>query len=149
MPKIGVNDKCYCNSDKKYKKCCMKSDNDKKIEQMKLNHIDDEIFKTGQLESTDKMYEVLDFFKLKFPKFSLIDITSYLKKDNYKVFLTKNYYEKIIMFAEKTEKNEEFFNSKSNSTDNDIMIMYAGGYKVIDSNNILVYSDDMKAWIGS
>jgi hypothetical protein len=51
------------------------------------------------------------------------------------------------MFAEKTEKNEEFFNSKSDSEDNDIIIMFAGGYKVIDSNNMLVYDDDIKGWI--
>ena len=137
MPKIGVNDKCLCNSGNKYKKCCMKK------------QLSEEIYFSGQDKSTNKMIEVLDHYKGVFPKFCLIDITSYLNKDNYKTFLIKNYSNKTIMFAEKTEKNEEFFNSKSDSEDNDIMIMFAGGYKVIDSNNILMYKDDMKAWIGS
>jgi len=141
MPKIGVNDLCPCGSQKKYKKCCMVNDQIKK-------QLSDEIYMSGQDTSTDKMYVVLDYYKSLFPKLSLIDITSYLNKDNYKTFLVKNYSNKIIMFAEKTEINKEFFNSKSDSEDNDIMIMYAGGYKVIDSNNIGMYLDDIKAWIG-
>jgi len=141
MPKIGVNDLCPCGTQKKYKKCCMVNDQIKR-------QLSDEIYMSGQDTSTDKMYEVLDYYKSLFPKFSLIDITSYLNKDNYKTFLIKNYSNKIIMFAEKTETNMEFFNSKSDSQDNDIMIMFAGGYKVIDSNNIGMYLDDIKAWIG-
>lgn len=140
MPKVGVNDYCPCGSQKKYKKCCMVNDKIKK-------QLSDEIYMSGQETSSDKMYEVLDYYKKLFPKLSLIDITSYLDKDNYKTFLVKNYSNKIIMFAEKTENNEEFFNSKSDSEDNDIMIMYAGGYKVIDSENIGMYLDDIKAWI--
>jgi len=140
MPKVGVNDLCPCGSQKKYKKCCMKNDSIKK-------QLSDEIYMSGQDTSTDKMIEVLDFYKSLFPKYSLIDITSYLNKDNYKTFLVKNYSNKTIMFAEKTGKNEEFFNSKSDSEDVDIIIMFAGGYKVIDSENILMYSDDIKAWI--
>lgn len=141
MPKVGVNDHCPCGSQKKYKKCCMVNDKIKK-------QLSDEIYMSGQDISSDKMYEVLDYYKKLFPKLSLIDITSYLDKDNYKTFLVKNYSNKIIMFAEKTENNEEFFNSKSDSEDNDIIIMYAGGYKVIDSENIGMYLDDIKAWIG-
>jgi len=141
MPKIGVNDLCPCGSQKKYKKCCMVNNQIKK-------QLSDEIYMSGQDTSTDKMYVVLDYYKRLFPKLSLIDITSYLDKDNYKTFLVKNYSNKTIMFAEKTEINKEFFNSKSDSEDNDIMIMYAGGYKVIDSNNIGMYLDDIKAWIG-
>ena len=140
MPKVGVNDLCPCGSQKKYKKCCMKNDKIKK-------QLSDEIYMTGQESSTDKMYEVLDYYKRLFPKYCLIDITSYLDKDNYKTFLVKNYSNKTIMFAEKTENNEEFFNSKSDSEDNDIIIMYAGGYKVIDFENIGMYLDDIKAWI--
>ena len=141
MPKVGVNDLCPCGSQKKYKKCCITNDRIKK-------QLTDEIYMSGQETSSDKMYEVLDYYKRLFPKLSLIDITSYLDKDNYKTFLVKNYSNKIIMFAEKTENNEKFFNSKSDSEDNDIMIMYAGGYKVIDSENIGMYLDDIKAWIG-
>jgi len=140
MSKVGVNDLCPCGSQKKYKKCCMKNDSIKK-------QLSDEIYMSGQDTSTDKMIEVLDYYKSLFPKYSLIDITSYLNKDNYKTFLVKNYSNKTIMFAEKTDKNEEFFNSKSDSEDVDIIIMFAGGYKVIDSENILMYSDDIKAWI--
>ena len=140
MPKVGVNDLCPCGSQKKYKKCCMLNDKIKK-------QLSDEIYMTGQESSTDKMYEVLDYYKRLFPKYCLIDITLYLDKDNYKTFLVKNYSNKTIMFAEKTENNQEFFNSKSDSEDNDIMIMFAGGYKVVDSENIEMYSDDIKAWI--
>jgi hypothetical protein len=144
MPKIGVNDQCSCGSQKKYKKCCMVNNLNKK-------QLDSEIYFTGQDTSSEKMLEVLDFYKSLFPKYCLIDITNNLNKDNYKTYLTKNYSNKTIMFAEKTQLNEEFFNSKSNSNSNDvdvdIIIMFAGGYKVIDSNNILMYNDDIKAWI--
>lgn len=141
MPKIGVNDLCLCGTQKKYKKCCMINDSIKK------QLINEEVYMNGQYSSSDKMYEVLDFYKSLFPKLSLIDITSYLTKDTYKTFLVKNYSNKTIMFAEKTQTNEDFFNSKSDSLDNDIMIMFAGGYKVIDSENILMYTDDIKSWI--
>jgi hypothetical protein len=140
MPKVGVNDLCPCGSQKKYKKCCMVNDSNKKF-------VNEQIYMTGQDTSSDKMIEVLDFYKSLFPKYSLIDITSYLNKDNYKTFLIKNYSNKTIMFAEKTQVNEDFFNSKSNSEDVDIIIMFAGGYKVIDSENIGMYLDDIKGWI--
>ncbi len=125
---------------KKYKKCCMVNDNKKKL-------VDEQIYINGQDTSSDKMIEVLDYYKSLFPKYCLVDITSYLNKDNYKTFLIKNYSNKTIMFAEKTQVNEDFFNSKSKSEDVDIIIMFAGGYKVIDSENIGMYSDDIKAWI--
>jgi muramoyltetrapeptide carboxypeptidase LdcA involved in peptidoglycan recycling len=52
------------------------------------------------------------------------------------------------MFAEKNKENEEFFNLKSNSDpDIDIIIMYRGGYKVINSNRILLYDEDIKKWL--
>jgi len=144
MPKVGVNDLCSCGSQKKYKKCCLK--NDESIKQL-----DEQIYFSGQETSTNKMCEVMDHYKLLFPKYCLINITDYLTKDNYKNFLIKNYSNKTLMFAEKTEKNGEFFNSKSDSKsdseDVNIIIMFAGGYKVIDSNNILMYDNDIKTWI--
>ena len=118
----------------------MVNDNKKKL-------VDEQIYINGQDTSSDKMIEVLDYYKSLFPKYCLVDITSYLNKDNYKTFLIKNYSNKTIMFAEKTQVNEDFFNSKSKSEDVDIIIMFAGGYKVIDSENIGMYSDDIKAWI--
>ena len=141
MPKVGVNDHCPCGSHKKYKKCCMMKD-------VKNKQEESESYFTGQDISTDKMIGVLDYYKKLFPKYCLIDITDNLNKDNYKTYLVKNYSNKTIMFAEKTENNEEFFNSKSDSLDNDIIIMFAGGYKVINSVNIGMYLDDIKAWIG-
>jgi hypothetical protein len=117
------------------------------INDLNKKQLVNDVYISGQETSTDKMYKVMDFYKALFPKFSLIDITSYLDKDNYKLFLVKNYSNKTIMFAEKNQLNEDFFNSKSNSEDVDIIIMFAGGYKVIDSKNIEMYTNNIKAWI--
>ncbi len=142
MPKLGVNDICSCGSQKKYKKCCLKNIIlDKKI--------DSNLYFVGQDVSSDKMNIVLDHYKALFPKYSLFDITNNLNENNYKTYLIKNYNNKSIMFAEKTVTNNDFFNFKSNSDqDVDIIIMYGGGYKIINSKRILLYDDDIKKWIG-
>jgi hypothetical protein len=140
MVKLGVNDKCHCGSSKKYKKCCMAIDNQK-------NSDENDSYLVGQDVSSDKMYTILDHYKSLFPKLCLIDITNNLNKNNYKKYLVKNYSNKTMMFAEKTNLNIEFFSLKSNSDDNDIIIMYSGGYKVINSTKILLYDNDIKQWI--
>ena len=83
MPKTGPNDKCPCNSDKKYKKCCYMKDEQKKQEQ-ELKYID------GQTESSNKMKFCMNHYKNMFPKHKIINVTDDVNVDNYKTYLTKN-----------------------------------------------------------
>ncbi|GEM_PF-1461077 len=50
-PKIGRNDPCYCGSGKKYKNCCMKKDEEKKLINYRLEHailLADEYFSVNE-----------------------------------------------------------------------------------------------------
>ena len=140
MPKLGPNEKCHCKSDKKYKKCCFLID-----EKNKQNEILK--YSNGQETSSNKMKFCINHYKELFNKHKIIDITNDVNPDNYKTYLTKNYYNKIIMLAEKTDSNQELFEEKSDTNLNDIIIMYKGGYRVISANSILRYDDDIKKFI--
>jgi hypothetical protein len=145
MSKLGPNDKCHCNSDKKYKKCCFLKDEQAKQEE-KLKYTN------GQETSSNKMTFCINHYKDIFNKdiynkYKIIDITDNINPDNYKTYLTKNYFNKIIMLAEKTDANQELFEEKSDTHINDLIIMYKGAYRVIQVNNILRYDDDIKKFI--
>lgn len=141
MPKLGVNEQCSCGSQKKYKKCCLRNVINEKQSKS-------ESYLSGQDISSDKMNLILDHYKAMVPKYCLIDITNNLSEDNYKTYLIKNYGTNTVMFAEKHKENEDFFNLKSNSDpDIDIIIMFRGGYKVINSKRILLYDEDIKKWL--
>ncbi len=142
MHKIKPNDKCYCNSDKKYKKCCMNNDfNLKKEDEIK--------YLNGQLESSNKIKFFMKYYKELFPKHKIIDITDNINLDNYKTYHIKNYINKTIMLAEKTEENKSFFQEKINEDNQDIIIMYKGVYRAMNAVDILKYKDDIVNIINS
>lgn len=142
MNKIKPNDKCYCNSDKKYKKCCMINDfNTKNEEENK--------FLNGQSESSNKIQFFINYFKEMFPKHKIINITDNINLDNYKTYHIKNYNNKTIMLAEKTEKNTSFFMEKSSEENQDIIFMYKGVYRVINAVDVLKYEEDIQNIIES
>jgi hypothetical protein len=137
MTKIKPNDLCYCNSSKKYKKCCFLKDFDKKQE-------DEQKYLNGQEISSDKINFCINYYKKMFEKHKIIDITDDITLDNYKTYHIKNYLNKIIMLIERTEKNQEVFENKSNDGNVDIMILYKGVYRVFNAKNILKYDEDIK-----
>lgn len=143
MNKPKVNDSCYCGSDKKYKKCCLKKDVD-------LKYNENLKYTEGQTEHSDKITFCINFYSKLFENHKIINITNHVNKDNYKTYLMKNLNMKTIMLIEKTESNEELFMEKSDSNGvhrNDIIIMYKGGYKIFPCIDILKYEDDIKKFI--
>jgi hypothetical protein len=54
---IGVNDPCYCKSGKKYKKCCLRKDEEKQQElRNKLNALTTENIKNYMAELYDSIF---------------------------------------------------------------------------------------------
>lgn len=136
MVKQNPNDKCHCNSDKKYKKCCM-------INDFKLKQNEELTYLNGQITSSEKVKFCINHYQPLFDKHKIIDITNNLNQDNYKTYHIKNYNNKTIMIAEKTEKNIDLFLEKSNLDSDDIIIMYRGAYKIFNLLDILKYDEDI------
>ena len=136
MIKIKPNVNCPCLSGKKYKKCCQFND-------YRLKQIEETNYIDGQLISSDKINFCINHYKTIFTEHKFIDITDNINIDNYKSYHIKNYTNKTIMIAEKTNKNNELFIQKSNSDANDIILMYKGTYRVFNANNIINYDHDI------
>jgi len=135
--KLGRNDKCYCKSGKKYKKCCILKDEAKKSQDTKNMNDGHEL----SSEIVKLCHEGLgDYFN----DHKIIDISNLITEDNYKKYQTLHYYSKIIMILERNEKNNGVFTKRA-PEDVDIMVLYRGSYKCfIHSNFDLVFEDVVK-----
>ena len=133
MKKIGRNELCHCNSKIKYKKCCFN-----KVELT---------YDISQNISTDNINELKNLLLLKFKKYTIIDISNNLNTDNYIDYLKKNYYKTIIMLAEKNNTNNNLFIDKTKNPSEDILIMYKGGYRIIESCRISNYILNIEEFI--
>ncbi len=129
--KIGRNDICKCGSGKKYKKCC-----EVLIKETK--------YTLGQMVSSEKCNYVLNYLNEQeiYQKYRFIDITDDLTTENYREYQMKNYNHNIVMIAEKKENNMGVFleRDKEDLVTNDIILLYAGSYRIINSENIARYS---------
>jgi len=145
MTKTGRNDKCPCDSGKKYKACCLKNDDNKKREQ-------DELYINGQENNSNKINFCLEHYKTIFDKHKIINITDLATEENIKHFYMKNLTTKTIMLLEKTDKNKEMFtgNSKDVNVDNfDLMVLYKGGYRELESLYLVRYDDSIIDFINN
>ena len=129
--KLGMNQPCHCNSNKKYKKCCFLKD-----ELDKQKEVD--IFIKGSTdEPTVKMEICKNHYQEKYNEFQIIIISDYLVSEPiYKKYQTIHYSNKVIMIAEKNDLNRPFFESKCGSS-NDIIVMFRGSYRTFEFNNLL------------
>jgi hypothetical protein len=127
MVKIGRNELCKCNSGKKYKKCCGKKE-------IIPSYIPSEIIN-----------DITELMKEDYPDHDILDITNDIEKENYRDYQIKNYSSKVIMLAERNEKNKKFFAFKSNSEYDNFIVMYRGSYRIFNSYNFLsVYESIQK-----
>ena len=133
MKKIGRNELCYCKSNIKYKKCC--------FNKSEIN------YSLGQNISSDIISNLKEILFLEFKKYSIIDISNNLTTDNYINYLKKNYYNTVVMLAEKNNINNDIFIEKSINLNDDIIIMYKGGYRIINSTMLLNYILNIKEFI--
>lgn len=140
MTKISVNDKCPCLSGKKYKKCCFMKD-------IKLKQNEEDKYYNGHDISSDKIKFCIDYYMKTYDNYKFIDVSNYINTDNYRTYQIKNYNNKTIMIVEKNDNNIELFNTKSNTDDNDIIIMFKGSYRTFNAKNIFKYDDDINKMI--
>lgn len=129
MNKLGRNDKCYCNSGKKYKSCCLNEDDNNK--QKEINKLEN-----GHEPNTDNMKIVHEFMSLKYNDHKVIDISDYINKQNYQLIQTKHMREKTILIVGKNIFNSELFQMKGIENTN-VIIMYRGSYRAFNFNNLL------------
>ena len=127
--KPGRNEKCYCNSGKKYKQCCLRKDEALKAKEL-------EKFITGQDNASDKIKLVMEYLDEEYFDHKVINITDDLSIDNYKLYQIKNYESKIIMVAEKTDMNAGVFATRG-AIDNDIIILYRGSYRAFKYDELI------------
>jgi len=129
--KIGPNEQCPCNSNKKYKKCCFVKDEEKK--QQILSQ-----YTKGESEPhTVKMEICKNHYKEHYKNMEIIVISNYLVSEPvYKKYQICHYNKNIIMIAEKNEYNEPYFESKCGKL-NDIIVMFRGSYRTFEFKNLL------------
>lgn len=138
MPKPQRNEKCPCGSDKKYKQCCLKKDEDKKVAEI-------EKYSKGQDDFSENLKMFADYLQEEYSDHKVINISSLLTPDNYRVFQIKNYEEKVIMVAEKNETNAGVFASRG--IDNDMIVMYRGSYRSFKNNEMMSVLDSIDKMI--
>lgn len=138
MPKPQRNEKCRCGSEKKYKQCCLRKDEAKKADEI-------EKYSKGQEDYSENMRIFADYLEEEYRDHRVINITSLLTIDNYKVFQIKNYDSNVIMIADKNDTNKEVFASRG--LDNDMIIMYRGSYRTFKHNEMMSVLDSIDKMI--
>ena len=125
--KIGRNNKCPCGSDIKYKKCCLKSDTIKEIEE-KEKYIE------GHEYSSENIKKFAEYVKEEYEDFKAIDVTKYLTSKNYKQIQLRNFNRGTFIMAEKNENNAGVFVGRA-PEGYDFIVMYNGAYRCFDFKN--------------
>ena len=142
MAKTGRNDICPCNSGKKYKKCCENTDMQKKA-------TENEKYSIGQPESSEILSDIKSLILEDYEDHKAIDVTNDISIENYKTYQVRNYSEKIIMLAERTEKNSDFFTMKAGKVDDDFIVMYRGSYRIFNQNDFLSVYESIQKMINT
>jgi len=128
MTKIGRNDKCACNSGKKYKLCCLTKDVEQKAK-------DAEMCANGQKESNEDTKICMEYLEEEYTDHKVIDITTLLNTENYRKFQIANFNSKVIMVAQKTDSNKAVFATRGEE-DSDMMVLYRGSYRTFNLNDL-------------
>ena len=127
VKKLKRNDKCHCGSGKKYKTCCLeKDDSERKENNEKLNLM----YEDGH-EICTELSDLYDFLKDEYKKFKIIDITNVLTSTSYRPIQTKHFYANTIIIANRTEENNEVFQTRGDST-TDWIVMFRGAHQVFN-----------------
>ena len=142
MAKTGRNDICPCNSGKKYKKCCENTDMQKKA-------TENEKYSIGQPESSEILSDIKSLILEDYEDHKAIDVTNDISIENYKTYQVRNYSEKIIILAERTEKNSDFFTMKAGKVDDDFIVMYRGSYRIFNQNDFLSVYESIQKMINT
>jgi hypothetical protein len=118
MLKQGRNDKCACNSGKKYKKCCGGAP----------------LFEPQKIH-TAAVNVCFHRLHLAFPSKTLIDMTQTLTESNYLSIMHYFLHPRFIVMAERTPLSESLFQLKTPAPENKLMIMHHGSYLTFSPEN--------------
>jgi hypothetical protein len=141
--KLGPNEMCHCNSNKKYKKCCFLKDELKKQEEYK------KYIKGDQNELSVKMEICKNHYQEKYQDFDIIIISDYLASEPiYKKYQTIHYTNNVMMIAEKNDSNKPFFESKCGSS-TDIIVMFRGSFRTFEFTNLLNVDESIDKMINT
>jgi hypothetical protein len=141
MVKFGVNDKCYCGSNTKYKKCCLKKE-------QTLEELEHALFMKGHPPSSEQTQEVMAKLLLEYKGYQVIDVSNILADDTYQKMQLMNFKHKTIMVAQKNNNNASVFDPRVGPIiDADIMVMFQGSFKCFKYCNFGMASHDIKGMI--
>ena len=132
--KVKPNDKCPCNSNLKYKKCCFLKKAETKYE-------------VGQSVSSPIVISIIDTLQNKYKNTRFIDISDDLNDDTYKEYQIKNYSTNIVMIALKNQNNSLVFLTRVDDTNSDIMLMHKGMFRTFYHKDIEMVLDSLKSII--
>ena len=138
MIKQKRNDKCNCNSGKKYKQCCF-------IKTSLVKAHEDIKYLEGHNDSSSEITQCATYLREQYSDHKIIDISDYLNNETYRTFQIKNYKLKTIMLAQKNEHNKDVFSTRNET--NDIIIMYRGSYRTCTLRDFDKYIDNINSMI--
>ena len=135
--KVNVNDKCYCGSNKKYKKCCLSKDVEAK-------------YKESLYNESEMMIDSLTILRAQFPNITFKDVSDKLTTNTYKELQIKHFRDNVCLVAERTERCEAVFNEREKDAPDSnytLLLMYHGSYRILHGgNSLLMYMMSLKSF---
>lgn len=133
-----MNNKCYCGSDKKYKKCCFLEDERKRQEE-------------NTYVESESMVESLAILRENFPQYNFKNVSNKLTNNSYKLMQIQHMKDNVCLVAEKYKPNERVFNDRDrNKDDYDLLLMYHGAYRIMHGGfNVKLYIISLKSFFAN
>ncbi len=139
MAKTKVNDMCHCGSNKKYKKCCLMADQNKKLEE-------------NSYEQSEDMSRSIEILEENFPNIEFKNVSDKLNRQTYQKLQINHIKDNICQLAERIKCNEGVFKDRDNSEEGDynFLIMYRGAYRILyGGQNVAMYTMSLKSFFAN
>jgi len=133
--KLGRNDKCHCSSGKKYKSCCLITD-ETKMKELRQEQMEKMLEEQTAIQQNSHVGQCMTLIREEFPEYKVMDVTPYINGQNYKKYQLQFYNKRTVMVAEKTEDNESVFNGRVDVPLNDMIVMYNGSYRTFQFKDL-------------
>ena len=132
---VKPNETCPCDSGKKYKKCCMQTDEAKRLEETKY-------------EPSEMIQDTLYHLTAQFPEIKFKDVTDKLNSGTYKSLQIQHMKDSVCLIAERTAKSEKVFKERDPEEEEyDLMLMLRGAYRILHGGgNVNMYIMSLKSF---
>ncbi len=132
---VKPNEPCYCQSGKKYKKCCFQLDEAKRVEE------------TVYMES-EMMAKSLALLQENFPDLKFKNVSDKLSHSTYRQLQLNHMSGHTCIVAEKTKWSDKVFSDRDKEKeDYDLLVMYNGAYRIMHGgDNIRLYIMSLKSF---